>query len=80
MTLDFPLTKANYKLAYRRGFPVKFRESDGSDGKIDQVKVPFLEPSLVPVFKKRMKPPGAWGPAHKASVRMVVVITALSRQ
>ena len=87
MTLDSPLTKENYDPAYPRGFPVMFAESDGSDGKIDQVKVPFLEPVLVPVFKKcmktQMKAPSAGGPAHKASVLamwLVVVITALSWQ
>ena len=87
MTFDSPLTKENYNPAYPRGFPVTFAESDGSDGKIDEVKVPYLEPVLVPVFQKctksQMMPPSAGGPTHKASVLamwLVVVITAFSWQ
>ena len=55
MTLDAPLTAENYNPAYPRGFPVMFAQSDGSNGKICEVKVPFLEPALVPVFKKARK-------------------------
>ncbi len=87
MTLDAPLTAENYNPAYPRGFPVMFAESDGSGGKICEVKVPFLEPGLVPVFKRGMKTqmmsPSAGCPTNKASVLamwLMVVIIALSWQ
>ena len=52
-TLDHPFTAENYNPAYPRGFPVMFAESDGSGGKVDdEVKVPYLEQALFPVFKK----------------------------
>ena len=52
MNLDYPLEPEIFVYGYLRGFPVMFYESDGSNGKIDEVKVPFLENDMYPVFKK----------------------------
>ena len=52
MNLDHPLEPEIFVYGYLRGFPVMFSESDGSNGKIDEVKVPLLEDAMYPVFKK----------------------------
>ena len=52
MNLDHPLEPEIFVYKYLRGFPVMFSESGGSNGKIDEVKVPFLEYNMYPVFKK----------------------------
>ena len=85
MTTDYPFEYTMHMFPqFSRGFPVWFTKSARSDGKVDQVKVPFMEFTLPPVFEKGRNGVIGTGvntaiPGNKASLTatsLAVIITS----